>query len=87
MEGGYTLLLQKNIWKNNLKKNQVILWGIGESNSKNFIPQKLKMDKDFLQVGIRDVISVEQEYFLPCVSCLHPILDLEILGYIIFYRS
>ena len=78
--GIYPSFARKYLKKNNLKKDQVILWGIGESNSKNFIPQKLKMDKDFLQVGIRDVISVEQEYFLPCVSCLHPILDLEILG-------
>jgi hypothetical protein len=78
--GIFPSFARKYLKKNNLKKNQVILWGIGESNSKNFIPQKLKMDKGFLQVGIRDILSVEQEYFLPCVSCLHPMLDLNILG-------
>ena len=77
--GIYPLLAKKYIKKNNLRRNQIVLWGIGESNSKNSNIEKLVIDKNFIQIGVRDISSVSKEYFLPCVSCLNKMLDLPIL--------
>lgn len=77
--GIYPLLAKKYIKKNNLRRNQIVLWGIGESNSKNSNIEKLFIDKNFIQIGVRDISSVSKEYFLPCVSCLDKMLDLPIL--------
>lgn len=52
-----------------------ILWGVGCTGN---IKKDIKAEpKDFLAWGIRDRLLVEDEKkFLPCVSVLHPMLDL-----------
>jgi hypothetical protein len=52
-----------------------ILWGVGCTG--NIKENEIADCKDFLAWGIRDRLLVENEKnFLPCVSVLHPMLDL-----------
>jgi hypothetical protein len=62
--------------KNNINPNIAILWGVGLSIRQNQeLPEKVDT-LPYLQWGIRDSKFVANEtHFLPCVSCLHPMLD------------
>lgn len=65
--------LQK-IQQLDLDLKQCILWGVGQSIKNP--PQPHFIEKlPFKYWGLRDIDSVEKN-FLPCVSCLHPMLDL-----------
>lgn len=66
--------------KNYIDLNKTILWGVGNSK-KDFLYKSQQVKKlPYLAWGIRDKESVIQEFFLPCVSCLHPMLNERILG-------
>ena len=58
-----------------LKYNQSILWGVGQSIKYSMTPHFINK-LPFAFWGLRDIDSTHQENFLPCVSCLHPMLDL-----------
>ena len=58
-----------------LNYNHSILWGVGQSIKNPTTPHFIK-ELPFYSWGLRDIDSVHQDNFLPCVSCLHPMLDL-----------
>lgn len=57
-----------------LDPERTILWGVGQSVKGDCRPGKIpRLPYRFW--GLRDGDSVREENFLPCVSCLHPMLD------------
>lgn len=50
-----------------------VLWGVGESSRKVKPPAVKQLP--FLAWGLRDRDRVPGAHFLPCVSCLHPMLN------------
>lgn len=69
-------MLRKRGWN----PRQAVLWGAGISNppSEPVLPIR---ELSYLDWGVRDVDrTVEPSRFLPCVSCLHPMLDEPKMG-------
>lgn len=60
-----------------LDTERSILWGVGQSLKKCDTP-KFIQSLPFRYWGLRDIDSTLEEHFLPCVSCLHPMLDAPI---------
>lgn len=63
------------------KPQHAVLWGIGHNFGKKHI-EKSKDNvifPDWLErcdlIGIRDYIEGKEEYYLPCVSCMHSAFD------------
>lgn len=57
-----------------LDPGRTVLWGVGQSVKGDCRPGEVsKLPYRFW--GLRDGDSVGEENFLPCVSCLHPMLD------------
>ena len=82
MGGGvFQDLGEKALSRLGLAPTQVVLWGVGRSNKRaasRLIPIN---DLPYPAWGLRDRDGVTDEaHFLPCVSCLHPMLDLPIAG-------
>ena len=78
--GVFAGFAKKRLKKNDLKIHKSILWAIGESQKDEFDQQKKITNLPFLHWGLRDLDRVTDEHFLPCVSCLHPMLDIDISG-------
>ncbi|WP_127555557.1 polysaccharide pyruvyl transferase family protein [Saccharospirillum alexandrii] len=55
------------------KPGNTVLWGVGESRSKATGSTVTRLP--FLAWGLRDKDRVTDAHFLPCVSCLHPMLN------------
>ena len=51
-----------------------IIWGVGQS-IKNHHSPKFINELPFRFWRLRDIDSVDNSHFLPCVSCLHPMLN------------
>lgn len=71
-------LYQKKIDFLRLDPKNCILWGVGQSNKK--MTPKFIHELPYLEWGSRDIDCVNDTHFLPCVSCLHSMLDLDILN-------
>ncbi len=68
------------LMKYNIDINKSVLWAVGNSK-KDFLGNTEEVSNlPFLQWGIRDIECVSYDHFLPCVSCMHPMLDQCILG-------
>lgn len=65
-------LEQINLYK--LDPNRTILWGAGQSIANDNQPKKITHTL-YPFWGVRDIDSVDDEHFLPCVSCMHPMLN------------
>ena len=65
----------KKINQLDLDISKSILWAVGQS-IKNPPQPHFISTLTFPFWGLRDIDSVEHAHFLPCVSCLHPMLDL-----------
>ena len=65
--------------KNYINIHKSILWAVGNSEKKFTYQVEKVSSLPYLQWGVRDIDSVSLEHFLPCVSCLHPMLDEKIV--------
>lgn len=61
----------------NLIPERTVLWGIGQSVAGEKSPRTIE-DTIYPYWGLRDIDSVSKAHFLPCISCLHPMLDVDI---------
>lgn len=60
---------------------QVVLWGVGRSSKRSNQPLPPVSALPYPAWGLRDRDGVTDDaHFLPCVSCLHPMLDQPIDG-------
>lgn len=75
--GVFAGFAKKRLKKNDFKIQKSILWAIGESQKDEFNTKKKITNLPFLQWGLRDIDRVIDNHFLPCVSCLHPMLDID----------
>lgn len=70
--GAYGRYGTKSIKHYGYQPGNTVLWGVGESRSKA-APAPVK-PLPFLAWGLRDKDRAPEGHFLPCVSCLHPML-------------
>lgn len=65
-------------------KNKKVLWAVGDNvHTSKCNPNFLDYVFDYDVVGIRDYIKGYEKYWLPCVSCKHPVFDKYISNKII----
>lgn len=70
--GAYGRYGTKAIKHYGFQPGNTVLWGVGESSSKA-APAPVEQ-LPFLAWGLRDKDRAPKGHFLPCVSCLHPML-------------
>lgn len=66
----------EKIEKHKIPFEKTVLWGVGQSLRGRDAVTRQVMELPYVEWGVRDKDCVEVERFLPCVSCLHPMLDL-----------
>lgn len=66
---------RRKLRKLKLPSSSVVLWGVGES-TKDIRPSAV-LDLPYMAWGIRDA-DFSDEHFLPCVSCMHSMLDMPV---------
>lgn len=72
--GAYNKYAVKYAKRYGLNLSNTVLWGVGESTRKTRPVQKIET-LPFAAWGIRDRLRADAEHYLPCASCLHPMLD------------
>ena len=65
----------KDLKKYNFKPSSAVLWGSGLSIQVHKNQSAFAKNLPYLAWGIRDIDRTDDAHFLPCVSCLHPMLD------------
>ncbi len=76
--GAYSGLAIKKVENLKWDFNKTVLWGVGQSQVFEKDPLNKVKDLPYVLWGTRDYDLIEDyNHFLPCVSCLHPMLDAE----------
>lgn len=74
--GVFVNYAMKTVKKNKLDISKTILWGTGLSIRPSKEKPSLLQSLDYLAWGIRDKdMLTDDEHYLPCVSCLHSMID------------
>lgn len=67
--------------RHDVKESDAILWGAGQSVKRPGHKAVLVSELPYADWGLRDIDKLaDANRFLPCVSCLHPMLDIQSQG-------
>ena len=79
--GVFSDLGEKALDRLRIPASDAVLWGVGRSVKRAGDRLQVIENLPHLAWGLRDLDGVaDSSHFLPCVSCLHPMLDVPIAG-------